>query len=262
MVDEFPISFDPTGQWLAWVSDESIVIWHVERGSELRRLDSGFDFVSEKIMFSSDGSLVAAGRRLWATEDGSSNPDLSYESPAIPLPDRQLLIGTASSFDSLGRTSSQLQFLRLPSGRLTDETGVVEGRATSLAISPDGSVIASGHEDGSIHFWDAESAAEVGQPFRGPRAAVTGLAFSVTDGTLGLVSTGERGAVRWSFDPANWTAVACDLVGRNLSDAEWEALVGSGTGYHETCPGIRASAQVLTPAEPVGSPSTPVASND
>ncbi len=45
MVDEYPISFDPTGRWLAWVSGESIVIWDIGRDIELRRLDIGFEFV-------------------------------------------------------------------------------------------------------------------------------------------------------------------------------------------------------------------------
>ncbi len=198
---------------------------------------------------------------MWTTEDDNSpNPGVSYESPAIPLPDDDLLIGTASSFDSLGLVSSQLQFRRLSSGSLMNETVAVEGSATALAISPDGSVIASGHENGLIYFWNASSAAEIGQPFRGPHAAVTGLAFAITEGELGLVSTSERGAVVWDFDPVAWRTTACKMAGRNLTESEWEALVGSGTDYHRRCPEFPAGPPSLSSAD--AEPSSSVGSSD
>ena len=73
------------------------------------------------------------------------------------------------------------------------------------------------------------------QPTREP---LYGLAFSPDGRTLGTV--GANGAVRlWDlgfheWQPAEWQAVGCRLVRRNLSMTEWQQLV-PGKDYQRTC---------------------------
>lgn len=42
-------------------------------------------------------------------------------------------------------------------------------------------------------------------------------------------------AWRWDANPAAWRERACSVAGRNLSRAEWEALL-PGRAYRQTCP--------------------------
>ncbi|AWM39763.1 WD domain, G-beta repeat [Gemmata obscuriglobus] len=49
---------------------------------------------------------------------------------------------------------------------------------TALAFSADGAVVASGHDDGKLRFWDATSFALVGEVQAHPRKAISALAFS------------------------------------------------------------------------------------
>jgi hypothetical protein len=60
-----------------------------------------------------------------------------------------------------------------------------------------------------------------------------GLA-SLPDGAV-LVQAGERAAI-YDLNPARWLALTCELVGRNLSAAEWRVHFGEGFAYECTCP--------------------------
>jgi serine/threonine protein kinase/WD40 repeat protein len=65
-----------------------------------------------------------------------------------------------------------------------------------LAFNPDDSVIASGHNDGSIYLWDTRTG-ELQAELVGHELGINSLAFSPDGRTL--ISTGEDGAIRvWS----------------------------------------------------------------
>jgi WD40 repeat protein/3',5'-cyclic AMP phosphodiesterase CpdA len=64
---------------------------------------------------------------------------------------------------------------------------------TSLVWSPEGSLVATGHRDGIIRLWAADSGKELRQ-FTGHRGSVTGVAFS-SDGNA-LASTSDDKTVR------------------------------------------------------------------
>jgi hypothetical protein len=46
----------------------------------------------------------------------------------------------------------------------------------------------------------------------------------------------EQGIVVWDLDPDHWVEAACDLAGRNLTQAEWDQHIGDLAPYRTTCP--------------------------
>jgi WD40 repeat protein len=142
----------------------------------------------------------------------------------------------------------------------------------AVALSPNGRMLASAGQDGTIRFYDLDVGGPVGDGVPIPSGAVTQLSFSddgatlvATDGQqtflldtasralLGapipgrgvagpggeIAFLGERGTLRvWRHDPGSLLAQACALANRNLSRQEWERLIGPSHPYHRTCPNL------------------------
>jgi WD40 repeat protein len=87
----------------------------------------------------------------------------------------------------------------------------------NVAFSPDGSLLASGGSDGTIHFWDigadgSSIGQPVGEPLLGHSESVNSVAFS-PDGSL-LASGGSDGTI-WFWDVRTGQPVGEPLLGHN-----------------------------------------------
>jgi WD40 repeat protein len=76
------------------------------------------------------------------------------------------------------------------------------------------------------------------------REAVNSVAFSPDSKTLAAGScdrTGNLGLcaegkiILWDIDPTHWQRLACQIIGRNLSQREWKDHF-EDLPYHLTCP--------------------------
>jgi len=113
------------------------------------------------------------------------------------------------------------------------------GRIASVAVSPDGRLLASASNDKSVLLWDFETLQPLSQPIRAHNDRVRSLAFS-PDGKW-LASSDEAGAIiRWELDTHTWWSRACEVVGRNFTTAEWRQFFGS-EDYRITCPVVAAN---------------------
>jgi WD40 repeat protein len=103
-------------------------------------------------------------------------------------PDRALLLSAESlkASDGLhGQNALLTSLQRVSNARsyLDNETPVM-----SLTYSPDGSLLATGHNDRSIRIWDVASGRALGEPLGNNTLLVTSLAFSPDGATLASIN--------------------------------------------------------------------------
>jgi DNA-binding SARP family transcriptional activator/WD40 repeat protein len=104
----------------------------------------------------------------------------------------------------------------------------------SLAYAPDGTIVASGSDDGRVGLWDGRTGSLLGTMLPGrPNTAVT-VQF-LPDGHTVLISSVDGNLYTWDTRVQTWVDYACGVAGRNLIRDEWRDAFGNRP-YHRTCP--------------------------
>lgn len=111
----------------------------------------------------------------------------------------------------------------------------------SIAFSPDGRILAVSAGEGNketVTLWDVTTGVQLGQPLVG-RPSYGGLLEFGRDGAS-LTLFAEHRTVTWRPLPLSQDIAAvrtriCDLVGRNLTRAEWQQWL-PGQSYRRICP--------------------------
>lgn len=155
------IEYSPDGRWVASSSqDEWALIWEYATGREYQRLEHGEGGEVHDVAFSPDSALLAtidseSRLSLWQVESGQL---VKTFGTAATFAERSF--GTNNlyqvAFSPDGRwlasnTTQGTQLWSVPDGTLahTFEGGAPAG----LAFHPDGSLLAAGQPDSSIHIW-------------------------------------------------------------------------------------------------------------
>ena len=108
--------------------------------------------------------------------------------------------------------------------------GVAYARGGSIIVTT-GS-LPDGH--GGAQLWDAATLAPIGEPLENGSNGAT-FDDPSPDGDFVMAGTDHGRFTIWSVDVGAWEAAACNLAGRNLTQAEWRQYLPDQP-YLSTCP--------------------------
>ncbi len=146
------LAISPDGRLLASGSDDKTVrLWSLPEGTPLATL-TGHSHQVLSLVISSCGRLMASASmddtvRLWRLPHGKAAWRFRTRLYCVLItPDGRMLFGTTR-----GRT---VHVRSLADGRLMQALDVGKSSAKSLALSPSGRILVTGHYDGSVRLWD------------------------------------------------------------------------------------------------------------
>jgi len=205
------IAFTADGRTLASGSlDDTIKLWDVETGKELRTL-TGHSSAVSSIAFSADGTLMISGSedktvRLWDVKTGQEIHTLKDHSQGV----------TSVAFSPNGKSiasSSKDRTIDIWSVSDGSLQKTLKGHAqalTSVAFSPHSALLASGSDDNTIKLWEMKKG-ELTRTLSGHTNSVLSVAFSPTGTTL---ASGSRDNTVRLWDVATGAEVRT-LVGHS-----------------------------------------------
>jgi WD40 repeat protein len=216
----------------------------------------------------STGSVVqvrpaSGGKALWSgrVQDGASGVYFSPDGRTVTALGCCTAFSTVASWDA---RSGRLLFRR----RLSNH-------ATAIAYAPDSRVMGVGTENGQVLLWNARRGTAAAPPLHVATASIAALSFSPDGRLLAASSTdlstplwnlrvrrqvGDSfpsrpltitvpvfepngrllidylaDAAQWPMSVGAWERYACQVAGRNLTQAEWRAVLPN-RAYVRVCP--------------------------
>lgn len=262
------LRFNADGRYLAWTGsriapDGKVLVR--ESGGTLTLLESAsgrqlWSFQHEgaidKVGFSGDGQQVATSAagaiHVWACASGQELPGLHEAAvgwfidpesvsgcpEAVVSPDGKLFVAPLGESSGVEREAQVAEVREIASGHALATELRFDGPVTALAWSADSRLLASGHVDGMVRIWEAETGREIAR-LEQHIDVVPALAFS--PGGEWLATCGYDGTVvLWRARPAQLIAEACARLTRNLTLHEWQHYVGD-EAYRPTCAHVAAT---------------------
>jgi WD40 repeat protein/energy-coupling factor transporter ATP-binding protein EcfA2 len=249
------VAYSPNGATIVSASDDgTLQRWNAADGTLLGDPLRGHDGPVWAVAYSPNGNSFVSGSddgtlQRWNAVDGSplGDPLRGHEGPveavaysvdgtrivsASGVPRRPI---TVDKDDMIAPTDNELRLWNAFEGTPVGQPlRGHDGPVRAVAYSPNDTTIVSGSSDGTLRLWDAAEGRQLGAALTGHDGPVHAVVYS-PDGTA-IVSAGSDGTVRRWMAPASWVAGICNVVNRNLSQAEWDDWIGPESDYVRTCP--------------------------
>ncbi|HEY6532969.1 MAG TPA: WD40 repeat domain-containing protein, partial [Acidimicrobiales bacterium] len=174
--------------------------------------------------FSTDGTL-------FTRPDGRGGTEVYDATSGAPIPfEHRLearLFGPRGTWFAVAESSGTVRLHDQVTGEpIGSPMAGHDGLIKNFVPSPDGTRFLTAGVDGTTRVWDVGSTSQVGRTIVAGSATTWWLGWS-GDGRFVVVSpTGnadpdlDRIEI-WNFDDESWPALACEVAGRNLTQAEW-----------------------------------------
>lgn len=190
------VVFSPSGGRLASSAESVIFVWNPTTREKVAELN-GHQFAIWSFVFSPDGNRIATASedvtsRVWDAKTGEELLVLHEHTNTVTSvafsPDGKEVVTSSSDGTSIGCDSL--------SGQRRHVFEVQESSPTELvAYSPDGSFIVSGHANGSVRLWEAESTAFLVE-YTGHFGKIRSIDFAYNGGSEYVVTSASDGTVR------------------------------------------------------------------
>jgi WD40 repeat protein len=240
------VTSNPGGKLAFWRVSES---GHVSRRAQTRVEGIAPDARTDPVV-SSDGRTVAllpsVGENPIPLIDAASGHRLRI------LPVEGVFLSAAFSPDSktlavssypYGSTQARVVMLDVATGAArrtlsfpyaTAQGGLAFVRGGAWLVTTENGAVPNPPTSTRVDLWDAATLQPIGDSLTVPPDA----AFLWPNGTGDKLGSGASAdnalSLVWNLDPASWEATACQIAGRNLSQAEWKEY-RAGHPYRPTC---------------------------
>ncbi len=133
---------------------------------------------------------------------------------------------------AVGTESGQVLFWSVRGAAAAPPLRVSAGSVAGLSFSPDGTVLAVSSFDESTTLWDLRSRTQIGKSFP-TRPNIIPTPVFEPNGRLLIDYNAD--AAEWPTNVRTWERFACQVAGRNLTQAEWRAILPNRP-YMHVCP--------------------------
>jgi WD40 repeat protein len=111
---------------------------------------------------------------------------------------------------------------------------VASASIAGVSFSPDGRQLVASSTDESTTLWNLPSHTQMGDSFPPRPDVITEPGFA-PNGKLVIAYLAD--AAKWPMNVGAWERYACQVAGRNLTQAEWHAILPN-RAYMRVCPGV------------------------
>ncbi|MGM0556046.1 MAG: caspase family protein [Myxococcota bacterium] len=152
------VAYSPDARTIASASDDqTIKLWHLESGHELRTLDGHAGAVTA-VVFSPDGQTLASSShdgsvRLWDVSSGTELEQLGDER----LGASSVAFNRDGDVLAAGYKNGEVKLWDAGTAELLRTIEADELSVSSVDISPDGAMLATGGSDAVVKLWDIAS---------------------------------------------------------------------------------------------------------